>query len=99
MAFGANYQSVLGGIAANGNWQCLDALTADNKSLAARYGLTSTDIVLGTTNPYTGTVSANTCSSIRIVDGHAQVLLVGATGGKFAGKYSLSTEANGKKIG
>ena len=98
MAFGTNYQSVLGGIAANGNWQCLDALTADNKSLAARYGLTSTDIVLGTTNPYTGTVSANTCSSIRIVDGHAQVLLVGATGGKFAGKYSLSTEANGKKI-
>ena len=98
MAFGANYQSVLGGIAANGNWQCLDALTADNKSLAARYGLTSTDIVLGTTNPYTGTVSENTCSSIRIVDGHAQVLLVGATGGKFGSKYSFSTAANGKKF-
>ena len=100
MAFGANYQSVLGGITATGTWQCLDALTADGKSLADRYGLTSTDIVLGTTNSYTDgeSVSTNTCSSIRVVDGHAQVLLVGAAGGKFAGKYSFSTEANGSKI-
>ncbi|MDY4859024.1 MAG: prepilin-type N-terminal cleavage/methylation domain-containing protein [Bacilli bacterium] len=100
MAFGANYQSVLGGIAANGNWQCLDALTADNKSLAARYGLTSTDIKLdGTAYSGSGDPTSANCSSIKLNSaGHAEVLLVGATGGKFGSKYSFSTAANGKKL-
>lgn len=98
MAFGANYQSVLGGITATGEWQCLgaDALTANDKSLADRYGLNKKDVVTeGTVNITDNIPKKDSCSAIRIVDGHAEVILVGTTGGKFANKYSYSKDANG----
>ena len=64
------------------------------------YGLTSTDIKLvGTAYSGSGDPTSANCSSIRLNSaGHAEVLLVGATGGKFGSKYSFSTDANGKKL-
>lgn len=96
MAFGANYQSVLDGITATGEWQCLGTLTKDNKSLADRYGLNETDIVTkGTVKITNNKPTKESCSAIRVIDGHAEVILVGNSSGKFANKYSYSKDANG----
>ena len=103
MAFGANYIPILKGAKATGTWQCLTTVKGtgtDAKSLAVLYGLTSTDIKLdGTAITDGATPTVDNCSSIRLNgSGHAEVLLIGATGGKFGSKYSFSTDANGKKL-
>lgn len=103
MAFGTNYTYILNGAKPTATWQCLSAVKGtgtDAKSLDVLYGLTSTDIKLdGTAYSGSGDPTSTNCSSIRLNgSGHAEVLLIGATSGKFGSKYSFSTDANGKKL-
>lgn len=103
MAFGPNYIPILKDAKATATWQCLSAVKGtgtDAKSLDVLYGLTSTDIKLdGTAYSGSGDPTSANCSSIRLNgSGHAEVLLIGATSGKFGSKYSFSTDANGKKL-
>ena len=101
MAFGSNYTSIGSGAKPTATWQCRSSVKGTGESLDKLYGLTSTDIKLdGTAYTGTGKPTVANCSSIRLNSaGHAEVLLIGATSGKFGSKYSFSTDANGSKIG
>ena len=100
MAFGTNYTSILNRAKPTATSQCLTAVKGTGDSIDKLYGLTSTDIKLeGTAYSGSGDPTSANCSSIKLNSaGHAEVLLVGATGGKFGSKYSFSTSANGKKL-
>ena len=100
MAFGANYIPILKGAKAPATWQCLTAVKGTGDSIDKLYGLTSTDIKLdGTAITDGATPTADNCSSIKLNSaGHAEVLLIGKSTGKFGSKYSFSTDANGKKL-
>ena len=105
MAFGSNYVSILNGATADTSWKCLGSVMGTatgktDKSLADMYGLTDTDLVLTGTAPTSDstTPTKGTCSAIRVVDGHAEVILIGADSGKFKDKGSYSESANGVKL-
>lgn len=103
MAFGSDYVSILNGATATNDWQCLGSVMGTatgktDKSLADMYGLTTTDLVLTGTAPTSTTPTKGTCSAIKIVDGHAEVILIGADSGKFKDKGSYSESANGVKL-
>lgn len=95
------------------NWKCIGTLkstTGNNKELSEILGLSRDDVIL-TGTPLSNTTAAptttelgkiaapGTCSSIRIYNGKAEVVLVATQGGKFyvAQKhtYALSTAPAG----
>ena len=89
-------------------WLCLNdskltSTTGLKRNLVDVIGISTTDVKIDGT-ALTGDVSdtavtASTCSSIRIVNGNAEVLLIASNSGKFAvaGKtvYAYSKAANG----
>ena len=99
---------VLSGYSLTTSWQCFDGVTnGAGEKLSSVFDLSNTDLVLAKTTDAdvpsgdTPTITATTCSAIRLKsNGSAEVLLVAKNGGKFAvsGKkvYALSTQDTGK---
>ncbi len=99
--------TALQGLAANGNWQCIENIkSSDGKiKLAEILELKSNDLVLSGGAVDTEDVTKSTCSAIRLKNngaGGAEVFLLATTTGKFniSGKtvYALSTADNGVQI-
>ena len=93
----------------NGSWKCLKDIDIDGEgdgttTLAQAYDLSESNFKITTGTAPTGTgvptVSANTCSAIRSIDGKIEVLLVANPEGRYnvnsyVVTYAISSEDNG----
>lgn len=73
-------------------WKCIKEIKGTGDNLAVLYNLSGADVKLdGTKYSGTGKPTTDTCSSIRLNNGRAEVIIVGEPNGKFGKRYAIST--------